>query len=102
MAFSDLDMDDIVGVYWRGRRWRGWGQEVKGQGYCSRRCGVLSNLLQVLTLFSSREGEEDLDKGGMEDAGGELLQVAVEGVGDEEVQDQSRQQGEGDVKGQAK
>ena len=53
-------------------------------------------------MFSSREGEEDLDKGRMEDAGGELLQVAVKGVGDEEVQDQSRQQGEGDVKGQAK
>ena len=38
----------------------------------------------------------------MEDARGELFQVAVEGVGEEEVKDWSRQQGEGGVKGQAK
>ena len=38
----------------------------------------------------------------MENVGGELLQVVVEGVGEEEVKDGSRQQGEGGAKGQAK
>ena len=55
-----------------------------------------------MALFDSGEGEEDFDEDRVEDICGELLQVAVEGVGDEEVQDWSRQQGEGGVKGQAK
>ena len=50
----------------------------------------MSSLLQVVALLGSGEGEEDLDKGRVEDIGGELLQVVVEGVGDEEVKDQSR------------
>ena len=53
-------------------------------------------------LFRLGEGEEDLGKGRMENFNGEFLQVVVEGVGDEEVQDWSRQQGEGGMKGQAK
>ena len=40
-----------------------------------------------LALFSSGEREEDLSEGGMEILDGELLQVVVEGVGDEEVED---------------
>ena len=63
---------------------------------------MVSDLFQVVMLLSSGEGEEDLDEGRVEDVGGELFQVAVKGVGDEEVQDWSRQQGEGGVKGQAK
>ena len=52
-------------------------------------------------MFSSGEGEEDFCKSGVENVGGELLQVAVEGVGDKEVKDWSGQQGEGGAKGQA-
>ena len=63
---------------------------------------MVSNLSQVVVLFGSGEGEENLREGGVEDVHGELLQVAVEGVGDEEVKDWSRQQGEGGAKGQAK
>ena len=74
---------------------------MKGQGY-SNRGGVRSDLFQVGVLLGSGEGEEDFCKGGVEDVGGELLQVAVEGMGDKEVEDWSRQQGEGDAKGQAK
>ena len=88
LAFSDLDLDDIVSVYWASGR-RGWqGRDVKGQGYGGRG-GEGSDLLQVATLFGSGEGEADFSEGGMEDVGGELLQVAVEGVGDKEVEDQS-------------
>ena len=101
LAFSDLDSYDILRIHWTSGRRGGWGCDVKGQGYGSRGW-VMSNLFQVVTLFGSGEGEEDLDKGRMEDVGGELLQVLVEGVGDEEIQDWSRQQGEGGVKGQAK
>ena len=59
---------------------------MKGQGYSNRE-GERSNLLQVTALFSLGEGEEDFGKGGVGDIGGELLQVAVEGVGDKEVED---------------
>ena len=59
---------------------------MKGQGY-GNRGGKRSNLFQVAALLSSGEGEEDFDEGGVEDIGGELLQVAVEGVGDKEVED---------------
>ena len=88
LAFGDLDPDDIVSVYWaRGRR-GGWGRDAKGQGYGGRG-GKGSDLFQVAVLFSLGEGEEDFCEGGMEDVGGELLQVAVEGVGDKEVEDRS-------------
>ena len=87
MAFGDLNLDDIVSVHWASGRRGGWGCDVKGQGYGSRRCGVVSGLFQVVALPNLGEGEEDLDKGRVEDTGGELLQVAVEGVGDKEIKD---------------
>ena len=59
-------------------------------------------MFQVAALFSSGEGEEDFSEGGVEDVHGELFQVVVEGVGEEEIKDWSRQQGEGGAKGQAK
>ena len=102
MAFGNLDPDDIIGVYWAGGRRGGWGQDAKGQGYGSRGCRMGPDLSQVVMLFSLGEGEKDLGEGRMEDAYGELFQVVVEGVGEEEVKDWSRQQGEGGVKGQAK
>ena len=88
MAFGDLDLDDIVSVHWASGRRGGQGQDAKGQGY-GNRGGKGSDLLQVAVLFSSGEGEEDFSKGGMEDISGELFQVAVEGVGDKEVEDRS-------------
>ena len=102
MAFSDLDLNDIVGVYWAGDRRGGQGQDAKGQGYGGRGCRGLSDLSQVIMLFGLGEGEKDLGEGRMEDVHGELFQVVVEGVGEEEVKDWSRQQGEGGAKGQAK
>ena len=102
LIFSDLNLDDIVGVYWASGRRGGWRWDAKGQGYGSKGCGVVSNLFQVVMLLSLGKGEEDLNEGRVEDVGEELFQVAVEEVGDEEVQDWSRQQGEGGVKGQAK
>ena len=63
---------------------------------------MVPNLSQVVALFGSGEGEKDLGEGGVEDVCGELFQVVVEEVGEEEVKDWSRQQGEGGVKGQAK
>ena len=75
---------------------------MKGQGYGGRRCEGSSDPFQVVSLFGLGEKEEDFRECGMEDVGGELLQVAVAGVGDEEVEDQSRQQEEGGAKGQAK
>ena len=88
MAFSDLDPDDIVSVYRASGRRGGREQDAKGQGYGGRG-GEGSDLLQVVTLFGLGEGEEDFSEGGVEDVGGELLQVAVEGVGDKEVKDRS-------------
>ena len=73
MAFSDLDSDNIIVIHWTSGRRGGWGQDVKGQGYGSRRCGVVSDLFQVVMLFSLGEGEEDLNESGVKDAGGELL-----------------------------
>ena len=75
---------------------------MKGQGYGGRESGVMFDPSQIVALFGSSEGEKDLREGGMENVGGELLQVLVEGVGEEEVKDGSRQQGEGGAKGQAK
>ena len=88
LAFGDLDPDDIISVYWASGRRGGRGRDAKGQGYGSRG-GKRSDLFQVVVLFSSGEGEEDLSEGRMEDVSGELLQVAVEGVGDKEVEDRS-------------
>ena len=62
---------------------------------------MVPDLSQVVALFGSGEGEKDLSEGRVEYVCGELLQVAVEGVGEEEVKDWSRQQGKGGVKGQA-
>ena len=89
MALSDLDSNDILRIYWIGRRRRRWGQDAKGQEYSGWGCKRMSNLFQVLTLFSLGEGEEDLGEGWVKDTGGKLLQVAVEGVGDKEVEDWS-------------
>ena len=88
LAFSDLDPDDIVGVYWASGRRGGRERDAKGQGYGGRG-GKGSDLFQVAVLFGLGEGEEDFSEGGVEDVGGELLQVAVEGVGDKEVEDWS-------------
>ena len=74
---------------------------MKGQGHGDRG-GKRSNLFQVTLLLDPGEEEEDFGEGRVEDVGGELLQVVVEGVGDKEVEDWSWQQGEGGVKGQAK
>ena len=63
---------------------------------------MVPDLSQVVALFGLGEGEKDLGEGGVEDVRGKLFQVAVEGVGEEEVKDWSRQQREGGVKGQAK
>ena len=63
---------------------------------------MVFDLSQIVMLFSSGKGEEDLREGRMEDVHGEFLQVVVEGVGDKEAKDGSRQQGEGGAKGQAK
>ena len=49
----------------------------------------MSDLSQVLMLFSLGEGEEDLREGQVKDVGGKLLQVAVERVGNKEVKDWS-------------
>ena len=102
MAFGNLDPDDIIGVYWASGRRKGWGRDAKGQGYSSRGRKMVSNLFQVVMLFGLGEGDENLSEGRVEDVRGELFQVAVEGVGEEEVKDWSRQQGEGGAKGQAK
>ena len=59
---------------------------MKGQGY-SDRGGERSDLFQVAALLGLGEGEKDFGEGRVEDVGGELLQVAVEGVGDKEVED---------------
>ena len=46
-------------------------------------------MFQVAPLLGLGEGEEDFSEGRVEDVGGELLQIAVEGVGDKEVEDRS-------------
>ena len=61
---------------------------MKSQGYGDRG-GERSNLFQVAALFGLGEGEDDFSEGRVEDVGGELLQVVVEGVGDKEVEDRS-------------
>ena len=56
----------------------------------------------VVLLFHSGEGEVDLTEGWIEDVDKELLQVAVEGVGVQQLKDWSWQEGEGGVKWKAK
>ena len=50
---------------------------------------MTSDLSQVVTLFGLSEGEEDFGEGGVKDVHGELFQVVVEGVGEEEVKNWS-------------
>ena len=103
LSFGDLNLNDIVILYGWGHRWGGIWREPKGKGDGSRRDGILLfDFLQVEILFCLNEEEEDLKKDGVENVGWELLQVVVEGVGVKQVEDQSRQEGEGGAKGQAK
>ena len=81
------------------------GGDSKGQGNGGGGvCGLWNNpsLSAVVLLFSSSEGEVDLAERGIEDVDQELLQVAVEGVGVQQFEDRSRQEGEGSVKWEAK
>ena len=68
---------------------------MKGQGNGGRRVGGLLNdsgLSVVVLLLCSSEGEVDLVEGWIEDIARELLQVAVEGVGVKQLEDQSGQE----------
>ena len=105
MAFSDLDADDILVVYGGGCRRSGTGGDSKGQGNEGGGVSGLRNNLSlsvVVLLFGSSEGEVDLAECGIEDVDRELLQVMVEGVGVQQFEDRSRQEGEGSVKWEAK
>ena len=105
LSFGDLDSNDIFLIYGWGHGGSGMWGDLKGQGNGNRGVGGLLpsfNLVQVETLFSSSEEEEDLMEGKVEDVTWELLQVVVEGVGVKQFEDQSRQEGEGGAKGQAK
>ena len=105
MAFSDLDADDILIVYGEGCRRSGMGGDSKGQGNGGGGVSGLWNnlsLSMVVLLFSSSEGEVDLAECGIEDVDWELLQVMVEGVGVQQFEDRSRQEGEGSAKWEAK
>ena len=53
-------------------------------------------------MLSSDEGEVDLTECRIEDVDQELLQVAVEGVGVQQFEDRSRQEGDGSAKWEAK
>ena len=55
-----------------------------------------------MLLLSSGEGEVDLLEGWVKDFTWELLQVAVEGMGVEQFEDRSRQEGEGGAKRESK
>ena len=105
MAFSNLDLDDILVVYGGGCRRRGTGGDSKGQGNGGGGvCGLWNNpsLSAVVLLFGLSEGEVDLAECGIEDVDWELLQVAIEGVGVQQFEDRSRQEGEGSAKWEAK
>ena len=56
----------------------------------------------VVLLLGSGEGEIDLVECGIEDVDRKLLQVAVEGVGVQQLKDWSRQEEEGSAKWEAK
>ena len=55
-----------------------------------------------MLLLSPGEGEVDLSEGGVKDFAWEFLQVAVEGIGVEQFEDRSRQEGEGSAKWESK
>ena len=80
LAFSNLDMDDIISVHWIDGRRGGWGQNAKGQRYGGRWWGMVSDFFQILMLFCSDERVEDLGESRIESSDGELLQIVVEGV----------------------
>ena len=61
-----------------------------------------SGLSTVVLLFSSGEGEVDLLECWIEDLTRELLQVVLEGMGMEQLEDQSHEEGEGGTKQEAK
>ena len=61
-----------------------------------------SGLSAVMLLFGSREGEVDLSERWIEDLARELLQVVLEGMGVEEFEDGSHEEGEGAAKREAK
>ena len=52
--------------------------------------------------FLSREGVVDLYERGVEDLAGEFFQVTLEGMGVEELEDGSHEEGEGGTKREAK
>ena len=61
-----------------------------------------SCLSAVVLLLCSGEEEVDLLEGWVKDLAWELLQVVVEGMGVEQFEDGSRQEGEGGVKWESK
>ena len=61
-----------------------------------------SGLSAVVLLLGSGKGEVDLSKCWIEDLARELLQVALEGMGMEEFEDGSHEEGEGAAKWEAK
>ena len=61
-----------------------------------------SGLSAVVLLLSSGEGEVDLSECWIEDLARELLQVVLEGMGMEEFEDGSHEEGEGAAKREAK
>ena len=74
---------------------------MKGQEKGSRRVGG-SCLSVVVLLLCSGKGEVDLTEGWVKDFAWELLQVAVEGMGVEQFEDGSGQEGESGVKRESK
>ena len=61
-----------------------------------------TSLSTVVLLFCLSEEEIDLVEGGVEDVTRELLQVTIEGVDVKQLEDWSRQEGEGSAKWEAK
>ena len=61
-----------------------------------------AGLSTVVLLLSSREGEVHLLEHWIEDLARELLQVTLEGMGMEEFEDGSHEEGEGAAKQEAK
>ena len=55
-----------------------------------------------MLLLGSGEGEVDLLEGGVKDFAWEFLQLVVEGIGVEQFEDRSRQEGEGSAKRESK
>ena len=74
---------------------------MKGQGKGGGR-GDDSCLSVIVLLLGSGEGEVDLLEGWVKDFAWEFLQVVVEGMGVEQFEDGSRQEGEGGVKRESK